>query len=168
MQKFLVLAGLVLAATACSQSVRSLGPMRVASHADTIVRDGVATIPDENGDPVTVRADEVVTVRITDPHGLERPVRLTMRSLVEGCVGDVRDPACLAGSVVDKTVVRRTKTRLDADRIVAVVAVSAIGGLAGFCTVECENGASDVQRGAAISVGIAGAFLGSLLLAGLH
>src|SRR5262245_53212550 len=147
MRNLLAFAVVAATATGCSQSVRTVEAMRVAGHAGELVRDGEVTIAADDGTPVTVRGDEVVNVRIADADGLERPARLTVHTLVEGCVDDVTAPACLAGHLVDRPLVRRRKTRVDPDKIVGAVAIGALGSLAGYCLSECEDGPGEVARG---------------------
>jgi hypothetical protein len=161
-----VVAALALA-TGCATTTHRVRPYQMTDYAETLARDGRATIPTEEGE-VTVRADEEVEVRVIDHDGVERPMTITVARLVEGCAIDVTAPNCLAGRVADEPVIARRKTHLDADSVVAAVAITAVSGLAGWCTVACDNPDKEFKEAGAITGGIflAGAAMLALFMYG--
>jgi hypothetical protein len=161
-----VVAALALA-TGCATTTHRVRPYQMTDYAETLARDGRATIPTETGE-VTIRADEEVEVRVIDHDGVERPMTITVARLVDGCAHDVTAPNCLAGRVADEPVLARRKTRIDADSVVAAVAITAVSGLAGWCTVACDNPEGEFKEAGAITGGIflAGAAMMALFMYG--
>jgi len=144
----------LLVIAGCATTSRPLRAMQVADHAGEILRDGRARIPGEAGE-VTVGADEVIEVRLMDADGVERPARITVRTLVEGCAGDATSPACLASRVVDEPVVTHRHVRIDPDKVSQMVFVAGVGAGLGWCAVACEDPDREFRRGATIAGGVA-------------
>src|SRR5262245_15674006 len=110
----------IVAAAGCATTVRTAEPMSIAGRAGEILATGRAEVPGPDG-MVTVAADEVVSVRLVDRDGVERPVRLTVRELVDGCVDDLDADGCLAAhAVVDEPAVTRRDTHVDKTQVAAV------------------------------------------------
>lgn len=143
---------MVVGAGACATTRAAVTPIEMAQQAGPIVREGGAEVTGARG-VVRVAADEVVEVRAREGD-LERPIRVTVRELVGGCVGGVEAPGCLAARVVDEPAVERRRLRFDRERTGTAIGFGLIGGAIGLCLAAC-GGDPDVGKGLALTGGIA-------------
>jgi hypothetical protein len=155
---------LATAASGCATVNRPVSAGQLTGYASDFVAHGSADVAGLDGTTTRVRADEVITVRITDHDGVERPVTLTVRALVEGCTTDVTSPACLASRAVNDTVLTRRKVKADENRIITMIAVAGVGAGLGWCTVACEDPDAEFKRGAMIGGGVAIGFAAMMAL----
>jgi hypothetical protein len=139
-------------AAGCVTTTRTAKPLQVANHAAAIVRDGRAEVHTQSG-PLAVSASEVVHVRLRDPDGVERPVRLTIGELVAGCVEDTLAPGCLAARAIDDPMVLRRKTRVSSGKVASLIALGVTGSALGYCAVACDSGDEDGFRNGALVAG---------------
>lgn len=155
---------LLALATGCATVSHPIRPMQLTDHTAALLAEGRARVPVEDGSLVTVRADEVIDVRIAEG-ATERPVRLTVRELVAGCGGGVTEPSCLAGRAVDQPVITRRRSRLSGEAMVGVVAIAGVGTAMGWCTLACEDPGREFRGAGLATAGIvAGLGLAMVLL----
>ncbi len=152
--------------TGCIVHRRTVMPIDLAREAKQVVATGKATVLVKEG-MVEVSADELVFVRLRDDGGTERPVELTVRALVEGCVESLDAPGCKAGrSAEDQPALKKQRYELSGSKVATTLTFAAIGGGVGYCVAECA-GSGGLERGVKY-VGIGAAVvIGSLLLLAL-
>jgi adhesin HecA-like repeat protein len=148
------LAALAIVASGCATTSLTASPAQLANRAGDIVANGRTTVPHlDGGDAVTVAGGDIASVRVIDRDGVERPLRLTVHELVEGCVDDVESPDCLAShTVAGKPAIERRKTRVDKTQVAAAATLVVAGSMLGYCVVECEQ-EPDIGKGIAITTG---------------
>ena len=141
-----------VAVSACATTRTAVTPIDLAQQAGPLLQDGRADVTGIRG-TVRVSADEVVEVRVREGD-LERPVRVSVRDLVRGCVEGVTSPGCLAGQSVDAPVLERRRIRFDRGRASTAIGFGLIGGVIGVCLAACD-GDADLGKGAAVTGGVA-------------
>ncbi len=153
----------LLLATGCVVRSRTVMPVDLAREATSLVANGKATVLAKEG-MVEVDADELVFVHLREDGGTERPVELTVRALVEGCVDGLAAPGCKAGrSAEDQPALKNKRYEFSGSKLATTLTFAAIGGGVGYCVAECA-GSGGLERGAKyIGIGAA-VVVGSLLL----
>lgn len=153
----------LLLATGCVVHSRTVMPIDLAREAKQVVATGKATVLAKEG-LVEVSADELVFVHLREDGGTERPVQLTVRALVEGCVDGLDAPGCKAGrSADDQPALKKKRYEFSVSKLATTLTFAAIGGGVGYCVAECAGGAG-LERGVAY-VGIGAAVVvGTFLL----
>ena len=139
------------AASACVTTHNALTPLELAQQARPLVQEGRAEVTGVRG-ALRVSADEVVGVRIREGD-LERPMRVSVRELVAGCVDDVTSPECLAAKAVDEPALDRQRIGFDRARAETAISFGLMAGAIGTCMVACRGGL-DVEKGAAVAGGV--------------
>ena len=150
----------LLLATGCVVHSRTVMPIDLGREAKQVVDTGKATVLAKEG-MVEVSADELVFVhRREDDGGTERPVTLTVRALVEGCVAGLDAPGCKAGRAADdQPALKKKRYEFSGSKLATTLTFAAIGGGVGYCVAECagsgglERGATYIGIGAAVVVG---------------
>lgn len=153
-----------LLAIACTTQRTTATPVDLTRHAAELVRDGRAEVTTETG-VLDVDANELVTVRIADG-ALQQTTTLTVRALVEGCVGSVGSPGCLASRTpdADAPTIRRTHWSFSPRRAATAATFGLIGGGIGYCLATCnDNG--DFAKGATYVIVAGVVFVGVYVLA---
>ncbi len=153
---------------ACTVQKHAVMPVDLAREAKALSRDGHAPVFTNDG-TVEVSADELafVHLRDDDSSGTERPVKLTVRALVEGCENNIDGPGCKAGrSAPDAPALIKKKYKFSAGKLATTLSFAAIGSGVGYCVAECKD-SGGLEKGATyVAIG-AGVFAGAFLLMAL-
>jgi hypothetical protein len=149
----------LLLVTGCVVHRRTVMPVDLARESKAFVDTGKATVLAKEG-MVEVSADELVFVHLREDGGTERPVELTVRALVEGCVDGLDAAGCKAGRASDdQPALDKKRYEFSGSKLATTLTFAAIGGGVGYCVAECagsgglESGAKYVGIGAAVVVG---------------
>ena len=148
----MVAAVAAVAGSACATTRAAVTPIEIAQQARPLVQEGRAEVTGAGG-VVRVSADEVVDVRVREGD-LERPMRVSVRELVGGCVEGVTSPGCLAAQTVDLPALERRRVRFDGTRAATAIGFGLIGGGLGLCMAACD-GDADLEKGMALTGGVA-------------
>jgi len=152
-----------LAASACVTTRAAVTPLELAQQARPLVQEGSAEVSGLRG-PLRVSAGEVASIRVREGD-LERPMQVSVRELVAGCVDDVTSPGCLAGRAVDEPAIERRRVQFDRGRAETTISFGLMGGAIGVCLAACGD-TSSLQRGGAIAGGVVLATAALFLLVG--
>jgi hypothetical protein len=140
-----------IAAGACATTRTTVTPIEIAQEAAPILRDGSAEVIGLKG-KVRVSASDMVDIHVREGD-LERPMRVSVRALVEKCIGGVQTPGCLAGQAVDEPALERHRVAVDRPFVTSAIGIGLLGGTLGFCLATCRDDV-DVGKGLAVGGGI--------------
>jgi len=113
---------------------------------------------------IRVSADEVASIRVREGD-LERPMQVSVRELVGGCVDGITTPGCLAGQAVEEPAIERKQIRFDRSRGQTAISFGLMAGAIGVCLAACGD-TSSLEKGAAIGGGVVLAAAALFLLVG--
>lgn len=117
-----------------------------------------------DGEQIELDADTFVEVLVKDVDGdTQRPMRLSIRDLVAGCVDDPQATSCLAVRVRSEPGIEYRQLRFDKERMASLLAVGLIGGAIGYA-LAVGGDQADFGKAGYIGLGIVGAM--GLLLVG--
>jgi hypothetical protein len=136
-------------------------PLELGQHARELVTTGTANVG-PYGSQVHVEASERIDVRLAEGN-TQRPARLTVGELVQGCVDDIQAPSCLAQQAGNDLTLLRRERHLDRGKLETAIGFGLIGGAIGACMAECQ-GDADLDKGLAYSGGAFLAFAAAFLL----
>jgi hypothetical protein len=151
------------AASACVTTRAAVTPLDLVQQARPLVQEGSAVVTGLGG-TVRVSASEVANIRVREGD-LERPMQVSVRELVGGCVDGVTSPGCLAARAVDEPAIERKRTRFDRARAETAISFGLMGGAIGICLAACGD-TSSLEKGAAITGGVVLAAAALFLLVG--
>lgn len=98
-------------------------------HARQLLTEGETTLIGLDGEEVELDADKLVEVHVKDVDGdTQRPMRLSIRDLVAGCVDDPQATTCLAIRVRSEPGIEYKRLRFDKERTASLIAAGLIGG----------------------------------------
>jgi hypothetical protein len=144
----------VIAVSACVTARATVTPLDLVQEARPLVQEGSAVVTGIGG-TIRVSADEVASIRVREGD-LERPMQVSVRELVAGCVDGVTSPGCLAGQAVDEPAIERKRIRFDHARAQTGASFGLMAGAIGVCLVACGD-TSSLEKGGAV---VGGALLG--------
>lgn len=148
---------------ACRTATTPIAPHTLTPHARQLVTDGEATIVGLDGQPIELDADKLVDVHVQDVDGdTQRPMRLSIRDLVAGCVDDAQASTCLAVRVRSEPGIEYRRLVFDKERTASLIAVGLIGGAAGYALAVAGTDA-DVAKVGYVGLGVVAA-MGLLVL----
>jgi len=139
------------AAAACVTTHAAVTPIDIAQQARPLVQEGSAEVTGLRG-TIRVSASEIANIRVREGD-LERPMQVSVRDLVRGCVDDVTAPGCLAEQAVDEPAIERQRVQFDRARAETMISFGLMGGAIGVCLAACGD-TSSLQRAGAIAGGV--------------
>jgi len=153
-----------IAASSCMTTRAAVTPLDLVQQARPLVEEGSAVVTGLGG-TVRVSASEVANIRVREGD-LERPMQVTVRDLVGGCVDGVTSPGCLAARAVEEPAIERKQVRFDRPRAETAISFGLMGGAIGICLAACGD-TSSLEKGAAITGGVVLATAALFLLIGV-
>ena len=152
-----------ITASACATTRMTVTPLELAKQARPLLQEGSAEVTGPRG-TVRVSADEMANIRVREGD-LERPMRVSVRDLIGGCVDGVTSPGCLAEQAVDEPAIERQQLRFDRRRAQIASSFGLMTGAFVPCLAACDNSAS-LEKGVATGGVVVLATAGVLLLVG--
>lgn len=134
-----------------------VAPQSLVPHARQLVTEGEVTLTGVDGEELVLDADKVVEVHVQDVDGeTQRPMRLSIRDLVAGCVDDPQATTCLAVRVRTEPGIEYRQLRFDKERAASLIGVGLIGGALGYAIAVAGDDA-DIAKVGYVGIGFVAA-----------
>ena len=150
-------------ASACVTTRAAVTPLEIAQQTRPLLEEGSAEVTGLQG-TLRVSAEEVANIHVREGD-LERPMQVTVRELVGGCLDGVDSPGCLAGRAVHEPAIERQRVKFDRARAETAISFGLMGGAIGLCVAACDDTTS-LENAAVVAGGVVLGTLALFLLVG--